>query len=152
MAIYKRITDVEVVEKNDNMNVLVEDAGTLKKISAANIGGGTAANENYAILTVYMEKDANYEVSAVETNMTYAELNEAINSHKVILGTLVSYRPDPGDDEWWRPVYRYDNIYSIRPINEGEGNCGGLAVEFGEYFIVYFYSDGTIEGYEGGNG
>ena len=60
MANYKKIIDVEVAEKNDNMNVLVEDGGALKKIPVSQVGGGNGEN---VVLTVYMEKDANYEIS-----------------------------------------------------------------------------------------
>lgn len=148
MTIYKRITDVETVEKNDNMNVLVEDGGALKKIPVSQVGGGNGEN---VVLTVYMETDANYEVSHCETNMTYAELSEAINSHKVILGTLVKYHLYDGS-EWWYPEYQYENIRSIVPFTEEEEKCAGFTVHFGEYFGVSFYSDGTIVGYEGGNG
>ena len=146
MTIYKRITDVEVVEKNNNMNVLVEDGGALKKISVSQVGGGNGEN---VVLTVYIETDANYEVSLCETNMTYAELSEAINSHKVILGTLVKHHLYD-DSEYWYPEYSYCNLYSIVPHEED----GREVIEtcFGEYFIVYFYSDGTIVGYECGNG
>lgn len=146
MATYKRITDVEVVEKNDNMNILVEDAGTLKKISAANIGGGTAANENYAILTVYMEKNLDYEVSVCEANMTYDELYDAITSHKVILGVCSMLEPNYDNDEYYSPCYSYENIYDIH-LYENR-----IFIEFGEYIHVEFYSDGTIVGDEGGNG
>lgn len=146
MANYKKIIDVEVAEKNDNMNVLVEDGGALKKIPVSQVGGGNGEN---VVLTVYMEKDANYEISRCETNMTYAELSEAINSHKVILGTLVRYQLYDGY-EYWYPEYCYCNLYSIYPHEEDGREV--IEAHFGEYFIVYFYSDGTIVGYEGGNG
>lgn len=148
MTIYKRITDVETIKKNDNMNVLVEDGGALKKIPVSQVGGGNGEN---VVLTVYMETDANYEVSRCETNMIYAELSEAINSHKVILGTLVKYHLYDGS-EWWYPEYWYHNIYSIQPFEDEELGVGGIRVNFGEYISVSFYSDGTIVGYEGGNG
>lgn len=41
MATYKKIVDVETVaEATESMNVLVEDAGSLKKMSMENLGGG----------------------------------------------------------------------------------------------------------------
>jgi hypothetical protein len=78
MATYKRITDVQVVEKNDNMNVLVEDAGTLKKIPAAQVGGGGSIG---GIFVLEEGGSANY-----TTNMTYDELRNALINNEIIWG------------------------------------------------------------------
>ena len=48
MATYKRIIDVETVaEVTENMNVLVEDTGTLKKVPANKIGGSNGVEFTY---------------------------------------------------------------------------------------------------------
>lgn len=51
MATYKKIVDVETVaEATESMNVLVEDAGSLKKVPMGNVGG-----ENSSVTIIHPE-------------------------------------------------------------------------------------------------
>lgn len=94
MATYKKIVDVETVaEATENMNVLVEENGALKKINIAGVGGGGGG------IATAIWKDSNYDnalmgVAAAAApvryvfspvNMTYDEALAVIMSGKPLM-------------------------------------------------------------------
>lgn len=148
MATYKRITDVEVVEKNDNMNVLVEDAGTLKKIPASQMGGGSGGSiSGIFVLTSITDSYGNTTYSA---NMTYEELRNALTNNGIIWGIIQnSYETGASYDS-----IAYLDIYenSIEIVSTTDANSGAGHLPYYE-----FASDGTITyeatpGLDGGMG
>ena len=136
MATYKRITDVEVVEKNDNMNVLVEDAGTLKKIPASQVGGGNGIGGIFIL-----ERNGDFKPTA---NMTYEELNNALTNNGPIFGFCKTTREsDEGYSyDFFAEIY-IDDIDSIIMIPNAEKNKG---LENASYYE--FYPNGNISYFE----
>lgn len=131
MATYKRITDVEVVEKNDNMNVLVEDAGALKKIPAAQVGGGSGGSIG-GIFVLKGDNNGSY-----TANMTYEELRSAMLNDEIIWGVIKnSYETGASYDS-----IAYLDVYenSIEITSTADANAG-----YGHTPYYEFTSDGTI--------
>ena len=117
MVNYKKITDVESVSSTtETMNVLVEDNGSLKKVPAANMGGG---NTTYS------------------ANMTYEELRNAIANNEIIWGIIQnSYETGASYDS-----ITYLDIYenSIEIVSTTDANSSAPHLPYYE-----FASDGTI--------
>lgn len=91
MANYKSIVDIEsVAEATESMNVLVEDAGSLKKVPAGGmIGGGSGKTLIINYKDVSAPKGLNDLATGTFTaNMTYAEFNEAVMSGEFTGGVL----------------------------------------------------------------
>lgn len=84
MANYKSIVDIEsVAEATESMNVLVEDAGSLKKVPAGGMIGDSGSGKMLVIN--YKAQPAPVGLDTLPTqvytaNMTYAEFSEAVMS------------------------------------------------------------------------
>lgn len=131
MANYKKIADVTTVtETTENMNVLIEDNGLLKKISATKIGGGNSGGGNGAFI---ITTDSGY--SEIQANMDCATLEEALSGGNPVIGAVVTINGGTN--------YTYDFINSIE-LGDGEmtmTTSGGLTVRYNTW------SDSpTIEG------
>lgn len=71
MATYKKIVDVETVaEATENMNVLVEENGALKKVPSKEVGGGGE------VIVFTCDNDDNF-----TCNKTYAETEELLRNY-----------------------------------------------------------------------
>lgn len=94
MANYKNIVDVEsVAEATESMNVLVEDAGSLKKVPAGGmIGGGSGKtliiNYKYSPMPTGLDT---LPTQVYTANMTYAEFEEAVMSGEFTGGIFCQF-------------------------------------------------------------
>lgn len=136
MVNYKKITDVESVSSTtETMNVLVEDNGSLKKVPAANMGGGSGGSiGGIFVLTSITDSYGNTTYSA---NMTYEELRNAIANNGIIWGIIQnSYKTGASYDS-----IAYLDIYenSIEIVSTTDANSGAGHMPYYE-----FASDGTI--------
>lgn len=140
MATYKRIVDVETVaEATETMNVLVEDAGTLKKVSMENIGGG---NGNFLVIEGTMSSSvaptaaASPEPDTFTPNMTFGEFSEHI-VNGTLAGIFMNFKLD-GELYIYQGTYIYlDNIPDYINFNVKHPNNGTL--------YLVFNSNNTIE-------
>ena len=139
MATYKKIVDVETVaEATENMNMLIEDAGSLKKISMENVGGG---NSNFLIikgtLNEVVPSDTTITPDTFTANMTFEEFYSHIEN-----GTLTGFCMN---------FYNSGEIiiyqgYRIRPEYYPEYiKLNFLIIDSGELVSLNFNSDNTIE-------
>lgn len=107
MATYKKITDVDAVEKNDQMNVLVDDSGALKKVPVGEMGGG-----GLRIAIINWDSNSNHTCDS----MTFEEAKAAI-----IAGSPVLFidHGDDGIDAWFDVIYDVYYNYSTNYIYLG---------------------------------
>lgn len=130
MANYKNIVDVETLNQtSEATNVLVEEAGSLRKIPSSKIGGGNSK-------TIVFN---HYDTWSNDSNVTYEEFEELYNNNGFETIIVKEYSED--DDS-----YEFYYCGSIYHMSEG-GYCLGFR-NWG--YEMIFYPDGTIE--VGGNG
>ncbi len=141
---YKKLTDVALVETAETPNILIEEGGDIKKISASNlVTPQTKANweetdpNSFAFI---LNKPDLSQVGGAKV-VTYTIVNSALNLNGVaVSGQSVI-------DEW--------NNGSILRINEVNGSSGGSlgAVSNIKYTIasgaltsttIYYYSNGML--------
>lgn len=87
MAEYKTANQLPILEKvTENTYALVEDGGSLKRVSGSNLGG----KGNCCVINIEQEdaspSEASTSAAAYTCNMTYSELIEALQNK-----TLVSF-------------------------------------------------------------
>ena len=133
MVNYKKITDVESVSSTtETMNVLVEDNGSLKKVPAANIGGGGSSIGGIFVF----EEDGNGNYTA---NMTFEELKNALINNELIWGI---YKQRPSEDylswDFISEISINDENSIMIVTNWDMENMSGHAA------FYLFNSDGTI--------
>lgn len=132
MANYKSIIDVEsVAQATEEMNVLVEDSGSLKKVPAGGMIGGGG---NMCVITISNSETATYAVPVTYTytaSMGYSELLAGLGSGEVS-GVMVANTVD----SFYAPAITIDCsnsdymvVYYITPGING---------------TLYYYSDNTI--------
>ena len=132
---YKSIIDVETMAKaSEATNVLVEEAGSLKKIAGSKIGGS-----NITAILAWYTKDENHEIINHGTNMTYDKLLEIITNHTPFLANCISYRENSSS------IYNID-FYSLT-LSEDQSYIELIFEET----IFTFSSDGAVSVFEGGN-
>jgi hypothetical protein len=135
MANYKKIADVTTVtETTENMNVLIEDNGLLKKISATKVGGGNngGGNNVFIITTDSGHSDA-------QTNMDFATLEEAYYSGNPIIGVVITENG---------VTWNYDFINSIQ-WGDGEmtmTTSSGLTVRYNSWNNYPTFEGGSYGG------
>lgn len=109
MATYKKITDVDVVEKNDQMNVLVDDSGALKKVPVGEMGGGNGGGGGGVPVAIIKQVGLEAMAAGVAPaaavdpefaceNMTFAEAWSILISAKPLAATI-TYWGSVGSDE-----------------------------------------------------
>ena len=138
MATYKKIVDVEsVAEATENMNMLIEDAGSLKKISMENVGGG---NSNFLIIKGTLNEvapvDAALTPDTFTANMTFEEFYSHIEN-----GTLTGFCMN---------FYNSGEIYTYQGTDIYTSNYPEyielyLLDEYGSVLNLNFYQNNTIE-------
>ena len=142
---YKKLTDVSLVETAETPNLLIEEGGDIKKISASNlVTPQTKANweetdpNSFAFI---LNKPDLSQVGGANV-VTYTIVNSALNLNGVAVEAQSVI------DEW--------NNGSILRINEANSISGGSlgAVSNIKYTIasgaltstiVYYYSNGTLK-------
>ena len=142
---YKKLTDVALVETAETPNLLIEEGGDIKKISASNlVTPQTKANweetdpNSFAFI---LNKPDLSQVGGAKV-VTYTIVNSALNLNGVVVSAQSVI------DEW--------NNGSILRINETNSSSGGSlgAVSNIKYTIasgaltstiVYYYSNGTLK-------
>ena len=142
---YKKLTDVALVETAETPNILIEEGGDIKKISASNlVTPQTKANweetdpNSFAFI---LNKPDLSQVGGANV-VTYTIVNSALNLNGVAVAAQAVI------DEW--------NNGSILRINEANSISGGSlgAVSNIKYTIasgaltstvVYYYSNGTLK-------
>lgn len=142
MANYKNIVDVEsVAEATESMNVLVEDAGSLKKVPAGGMIGGGSGNFCFIdgeIVSVPTASAAPVLPDADFTaSMSYSELKE-LYQNKELAGIIVRYY----DGDNYSTYIMADTIELNTAVNEIIMH-GYLASQGMEGYIFY-HSDGRI--------
>lgn len=118
MANYKSIVDIEsVAEATESMNVLVEDAGSLKKVPAGGMIGGSGSGKMLVIN--YKAQPAPVGLDTLPTqvytaNMTYAEFSEAVMSGEFTGGILCQINSDTNYFYYYRleelNMYNYPTL------------------------------------------
>lgn len=93
MANYKSIIDVEsVAQATEEMNVLVEDAGSLKKVPAGGMIGGNGGAKmlviNYVDVSGAPQSLESVPTGAYTANMTFSEFDELLKSGEFAGGFL----------------------------------------------------------------
>lgn len=129
MATYKKIIDVETVaEASEATNVLVEEAGSLKKIPSSKIGGGSSK-------TIIFKFHDNWNI---EPNVTYEEFEELYNNGDIETMMVKSYNAE--EDSY--SFYYNSSVYRMPE--------GGFCFSFRNWDLeMCFYPDGSLEA--GGN-
>ena len=142
---YKKLADVTLVESATEPNILIEDSGDIKKISASNIATPQTRADweetdpnSFAFI---LNKPDLSQVGGANV-VTYTIVNSALNLNGVAVAAQSVI------DEW--------NNGSILRINEANSSSGGSlgAVSNIKYTIasgaltstvVYYYSNGTLK-------
>lgn len=139
MANYKSIVDIEsVAEATESMNVLVEDAGSLKKVPAGGmIGGGSGKTLiiNYKEEAVPPKGLDSLATGTFTANMTYAEFSEAVMSGEFTGGILCWTNTD-------LQTFEYYILSYISSIGSSRHELGFF--NFGGTVTLNFYNDNTI--------
>ena len=100
MATYKNIVDVEsVAQATEAMNVLVEDAGSLKKVPAGGMIGGEE------LKTFVVIDDG----TSKQPNMTFSEFDALLQQKKLKDGLLIKYYNNSVDH--WRMASANADFY-----------------------------------------
>lgn len=140
MANYKNIVDVEsVAEATESMNVLVEDAGSLKKVPAGGmIGGG---DQKTLIITMLEGAPMGIESNPANefvANMSFLEFRNAVLNGELAGATLYVYGSDLANFSVLTLIslFIFDDESKIQ-----------LDFYNNDYGRVYlnFYSDNTID-------
>ena len=87
MANFKKITDVEqTIETTKNTNILIDESGTLKKISL-----NKAINNSFNSTKIIHFWSSSTKCAELNSNTTYEELKESLENGFSILGFLTIY-------------------------------------------------------------
>lgn len=95
MANYKSIVDIEsVAEATESMNVLVEDAGSLKKVPAGGMIGGGSGNfcfiDGVEVAAPPKASQATFPNANFTASMSYGELKE-LYQNKELAGIIIRF-------------------------------------------------------------
>lgn len=135
MANYKSIVDIEsVAEATESMNVLVEDAGSLKKVPAGGMIGGGSGNFCFidGVESETIPKGSAAPSYTYTSTMTYNELVNLINNKELAGVILRFYMTD-------EIGYLFVNhVFFNSTANEVMLEC------YDENIYLYYHSDGTI--------
>ena len=138
--LFKKVSELEIVEKNENMNVLVEEAGTFKKVAINNLGGMSGI---FFVLDETVDEQGN---SIFQANMTYAETLAALNAREILFSVKRTFNTVSNDCNYdciaW--IDNYDGAIEICTQTDANMNYG--------HTPCYIFSpDGTIyyEDYSG---
>lgn len=140
MANYRSILDVESVEQaTEYMNVLVEDAGSLKKVPAGGMIGGSGGSETLVVSKTYSEETSE---TIYEPSMDYQSFISAINEKKPV--NVIVYDISTTDDRYkiysgYRMDCEYADEYII--IYYHTGMSGST------YSALQFNSDNSVQNY-----
>ena len=117
--LFKKVSELEIVEKNENMNVLVEEAGAFKKVAINNLGGMGCI----FVLDETIDEEGN---STFQANMTYAETLAALNAREILFSIKRSFNTVDNNCVYdciaWIDIYG-DSI-EIYTQTDANGNYG----------------------------